>query len=63
MGLKVEEWQNEVFIEENEDGSKSLIMLENGENMFYLKPVSFGGRITTERRRKLKSIGTFNVSR
>jgi len=62
MDKEIEEYQDEVFIEDGENGERLLITIdEKTGNVFYLEPKNFGGKMTNERREKLKPIGVFNT--
>jgi hypothetical protein len=62
------ETEAEVFIEETPSNDpddkrpwRSLVIIERNGNMFTLYAKDFVGKITDERKEKLKSIGVFDV--
>jgi len=61
----VEEFQGEVFIctTQDDDGTdeKCLIHIDENNNMFKLEPHDFQGEATEEERKKLESIGVFDL--
>jgi len=60
---KMEEYEAEVFIYDDGDGeSRSLVIIDGkNDNMFSLEAKNYFGKVTEERREKMKSIGVFSV--
>lgn len=60
---KMEEWEAEVFIYDDGDGeSRSLVIIdEKNNNVFSLEAKDYFGKMTEERKKKMKSIGIFGV--
>ena len=60
---KMEEWEAEVFIYDDDDGeSRSLVVIdEKNNNVFSLEAKNYFGEMTEERKKKMKSIGVFGV--
>jgi phage/plasmid primase-like uncharacterized protein len=60
--VKMEEWEAEVFVEKSKEGNQSLIIIDKKKgNVFYLSIGNFAGKISDERRKKLKSIRIFDI--
>ena len=59
----MEEHESEVFIYDDDDGeSKSLVIIDRkGNNVFTLEAKNYFGKMTEERKGKMKSIGVFSV--
>ena len=59
---EMKEYEDEVFIYDDGDGeSKSLVVVEKDGNMFSLVAKNYFGKVTEERKKKMKSIGIFSV--
>jgi len=59
----VEEYESEVFIYDDGDGeSRSLVIIDKkNNNVFSLEAKNYFGKLTEERKKKMKSIGIFSV--
>ena len=59
----MEEYESEVFIYDDGDGGpRSLVVIDGkNDNVFSLEAKNYFGKITKERRKKMKSIGVFGV--
>ena len=58
---EMEEYEDEVFIWDDGDGSKSLVVVGGDGNMFSLEAKNYCGKITGEKKKEMKTIGVFSV--
>lgn len=57
----VEEYESEVFIYDDGDGKSRSLVIIGSNGMYSLEAKNYFGKLTEERKKKMKSIGVFSV--
>lgn len=58
---KIKEYEDEVFIWDDDGESKSLVVVGENGDIFSLTVQLYCGKITEEKKKEMKSIGVFSV--